>query len=89
MNLCSYKTRQQTPFYWVNQKSQWLGPIQYIDYLVIIKSKLLVLGAVNTAINDQGCQHVTGRFEPIRMLLSKQTGRPTFFQSHPSVKTVE
>ncbi len=25
-----------------------------------IKSKLLVLGAVSTTINDQGCQHVTG-----------------------------
>ncbi len=32
-----------------------------------IKSKLLVFGAVNTTINDQECQHVTGR-----LLLSKQ-----------------
>ncbi len=32
-------------------------------------SKLLVLGAVNTTINDQGRQHVTVRFESIRMLL--------------------
>ncbi len=32
-----------------------------------IKSKLLVLGAVSTTINDQGCQHVTRRFESIRM----------------------
>ncbi len=54
-----------------------------------IKSKLMVLGAVNTAINDQGCQHVTGRFETIRMLLNKPAGRPTFFESHFSVKTVE
>ncbi len=54
-----------------------------------IKSKLLVMGAVKTTINDQGCQHVTGRFESIRMFLSKQTGWPTFLQSHPSVKTVE
>ncbi len=38
------------------------------------KSKLLVLEAVNTSIHDHGCQHVTGRFESIRMLLSKQTG---------------
>ncbi len=30
---------------------------------------------------------MTGRYEPIRMLLSKQTGWPTFVQSHPSVKT--
>ncbi len=54
-----------------------------------IKSKLLVLGAVNTIINDQGCQHVTGRFESIRMLLNKPDGWPTFIQSHLSIKTVE
>ncbi len=54
-----------------------------------IKSKLLVLEAVNTIINDQECQHVTGRFESIRMLLSKKTGCPTYVQSHLSVKTVE
>ncbi len=56
-----------------------------------MKSKLLVLGAVNTTINDQGCQHVTGGgLESIRMLLSKQTGWPTVVQSRPSVKkTVE
>ncbi len=29
-----------------------------------------------------------GRFESARMLLSKQTGWPTFAQLHPSVKTV-
>ncbi len=52
-----------------------------------IKSKLLVLGAVKTTINDHGCQHVTGRFESTRMFLSKQTAWPTFVQSHPSVKT--
>ncbi len=51
-----------------------------------IKSKLLVLGAVNTTINDKGCHHVTGRFESTRMLLSKQTGWLTFVQSHPSVE---
>ncbi len=54
-----------------------------------IKSKLLVLEAVNTIINDQEFQHVTGRFESIRMLLSKQTGWPILVQSHLSVKTVE
>ncbi len=52
-----------------------------------IKSKLL--GAVKITINDQGCQHVTGRFESIRMFLSKQTGWPTFVQSRPSVNIVE
>ncbi len=36
-----------------------------------IKSKLLVLGADSTTISDQGCQHVTGRFESIRMQLNK------------------
>ncbi len=36
-----------------------------------IKSNLLVLGAVKTTINDQGCQHVTGRFKSIRMPLNK------------------
>ncbi len=54
-----------------------------------IKSKLLVLGAVKTIINYQGCQHVTGRFESIGMFLNKQTGWHTFVHSHPSVKTVE
>ncbi len=59
------------------------------DRTLDIKSKLLALRAVNDTMNDQGCQHVMGRFESIRMLLSKQTGWPTFVQSHPSVKTVE
>ncbi len=54
-----------------------------------IKSKLLVLGAVNTTINDQGCQHVTGRLELMRMRLNKPAGWPTFVQSHFSVQTVE
>ncbi len=54
-----------------------------------IKSKLLVLEAVNTIVNDLECQHVTGRFESIRMLLSKHIGWPTFVQSYLSVKTVE
>ncbi len=54
-----------------------------------IKSKLLVLAAVNTALNDQGCQHVTGRFESIRMLLNKPAGWPIFVQSHLTVKTVD
>ncbi len=61
----------------------------FIAYRLQIKSKLLVFGAVSTTINDQGCQHVKGRFESIRMFLSKQTGWPTFVQSHPSVKTEE
>ncbi len=39
-----------------------------------IKSKLLALGAVNATINDQGYQHVTGRFKSIRMLLNKLAG---------------
>ncbi len=50
---------------------------------------LLVFGAVSTTINDQGCQHVTGRFESTRMPLSKSAGWPTFVQSHLAVKTVE
>ncbi len=54
-----------------------------------IKSKLLVMGAGITTINDQGCQHVTGRFESIRRLLNKPAGRPTFVQSHQTVKPVE
>ncbi len=53
-----------------------------------IKSKLLVFGAVSTTIDDQECQHVTGRFESIRMLLNKSARWPTFVQSHLSVKTV-
>ncbi len=53
------------------------------------KSKLLVLGAVRSTINDQGCQHVTGRFESIRIPLNKSAGWPKFVQSHLSVKTVE
>ncbi len=52
-----------------------------------IMSNLCVEGAVKT-INDQECLHVTGRFESIRILLSKQTGWPTFAQLHPSRKTV-
>ncbi len=47
------------------------------------------MGAVNTTITDEECQHVTGRFKAVRMLLSMQTGWPTFVQSHPSVKTAE
>ncbi len=43
-------------------------------YDVKIKSKLLVFRAVSTTINDQGCQHVTGVFESIRMPLSKSAG---------------
>ncbi len=54
-----------------------------------IKSKLLVLGAVNTTLSDQGCQHVMGRFESIRMLFNKPAGWPTFVQSHQTVKPVE
>ncbi len=54
-----------------------------------IKSKVLVFGAVSTTINDQGCQHVTGKFESIRMPLNKSAGWPTFVQSHLSIKTVE
>ncbi len=50
-------------------------------------SKFLVVGAVNTTINDQGRQYVAGRFQSIRMLLIKQTEWSTFVQSHPSVKT--
>ncbi len=46
----------------------------------------LVFGAISTTINDQGCQHVTGRFESIRMPLNKLAGWPTFVQSHLSVK---
>ncbi len=51
--------------------------------------KLLVLGAASSTINDQGCQHVTGRFESIRMLSNKPLGWPKFVQSHLTVKTVE
>ncbi len=56
---------------------------------MIIKSKLLVLEAFNTTINDQGCQHVTGRFESIIMLLNKPAGWPKFVQSHRTVKPVD
>ncbi len=55
----------------------------------ISNKKLLVLGAVNTTISDQGCQHVTGSFESIRMLLNKPAGWPTFVQPHQMVKPVE
>ncbi len=48
---------------------------------MVTKSKLLALGAVNTTINDQECQHVTGRFESIRMPLNTRAGWPPFFQS--------
>ncbi len=41
-----------------------------------IKSKLLVLGAISTTINDQKCQHVTGRFESIGMSKNKSAGWP-------------
>ncbi len=58
-------------------------------YNFTIKSKLLVLVAVNTNINDQGCHHVTGMFESIRMPLNKSDGWPTFVQSHLSVSTVD
>ncbi len=54
-----------------------------------IKSKLLVCGAVSTIICDNRCQHATGKFESIRMLLTNQTGCPTYVQPHPSVNTVE
>ncbi len=64
-----------------------LDPLDQITFK--IKSKLLVFGAVSTTINNQGCQHVTGRFESIRMPLNKSAGWPTFAQSHLSVKTVE
>ncbi len=57
--------------------------------IIIIKSKLLVFGAVSTTIHDQGCQHVTERSESIKMPLNKSAGWPTFVQSHLSVKTVE
>ncbi len=60
--------------------------IKSVACILAIKSNLLVLGAGYTTINDQGCQHVTRRFESIRMLLNKPTGWPTFVQSHPSVK---
>ncbi len=30
-----------------------------------------LLTAVNTTLNDQGCPHVTGRFESMGMLLGK------------------
>ncbi len=54
-----------------------------------IKSKLLAFGAVSTTLNDQGCQHVAGRFELIRMPLNKSDGWPTFVQLHLSVSTVD
>ncbi len=54
-----------------------------------IKSKVLVFGAVSTNKNDQGCHHVTGKFESIRMPLNKSAGWPTFVQSHLLIKTVE
>ncbi len=47
---------------------------------------LLLYGAVNTVIDDQECQHVMGRLESVRMLLTKQTRWPTFDQLNPSVK---
>ncbi len=56
---------------------------------VQIKSKLLVSGAVTTTINDQECQHQTGRFESIRLLFNKSAIWSKFVQSHPSVKTVD
>ncbi len=65
------------------------GGSQLQDGRYQIKSKLLVLGAVNTIINDLGCQNVTGRFESIRKLLNKPAGWPKFVQSHPTVKTIE
>ncbi len=52
-----------------------------------IMSNLCVKGAVKI-INDQECLHVTGRFQSIRILLSKQTGWPVLAQLHPSIKTV-
>ncbi len=36
----------------------------------------------STTINDHGCQHVTGRFESIRMPLNKSAGWLSFVQSH-------
>ncbi len=50
--------------------------------------KIIGLGS-NTSINDQEFQHVTERFESIKMFLSKQTGWIKCVQLHPSVKTVE
>ncbi len=60
-----------------------------LTFIFQIQSKLLVFGAVSTTSNDQGCQHVTGRYESIRLPLSKSAGWPTFVHSHLSVKTVE
>ncbi len=54
--------------------------------IISIKSKLLVLGAVNTTVNDQGGQHVTRRLESVRVLLNKQVVLPTFVKSHSAVK---
>ncbi len=65
--------------------TSWKPHRHFLEYQI----KVMVLGAVKTTINDHGCQHVTGRIESIRMFLSKQTGWPTFSQSHRSVKTVE
>ncbi len=70
----------------------WLSLVKWCwaaCQLVVFKSKLLVLVVVNTTASDQGCQYVTGRFGSIRMLLSKQSGWPTFVQQHPSVRTAE
>ncbi len=53
-----------------------------------IKSKFLVFGADSTVINDQGCQHVTGRFESIWMPLDTSAEWRTLVRSHLSVKTV-
>ncbi len=57
--------------------------------IISIKSKLLVLGAIYTTVNDQGGQHVTRRFESVRVLLNKQVALPTFVKSHSAVNTVE
>ncbi len=67
----------------VTVKVQMLVPEVTATHLQpYFKSKLLVFGAVSTTINDQGCPHVTGRFESIRMPLNKSAGWPTFVQSH-------
>ncbi len=50
----------------------------------VIKSKLLVFGAVSTTINDQGCQHVTKGFESIRTPF-KQVGQMAYICSVASL----
>ncbi len=83
---CSFK--KQRSFLWGGGGSSCTFYSRALDTYQI-KSKLLVLGAVKTTINDKGCQHVTGRFESIRKLLNKPAGWPKFVQSHLTVETVE